>query len=99
MKQYSEMSTTKQIYWFNGCWNNNHQLSIPIEDRGLNLGDGIFETILILKGRPQLLEEHIYRWTQSANDLGMLPPPPLRSLTPLIEKGLLGGKMLRPVLC
>ena len=36
----------ESISWMNGHWGGTNEISIPISDRGLNLGDGIFETIL-----------------------------------------------------
>jgi len=63
-------------------------LKVPINDRGLNFADGIFETILILNGIPQLLNEHLNRWEKSANILGMNPPPSKKWLISLIEDGI-----------
>ena len=44
------------IGWIDGTWGSTEKLSIPICDRGLTLGDGLFETILIYKG---LLKEGV----------------------------------------
>jgi len=35
--------------------------SLPVGDRGLGLGDGLFETVLIRNGQPVLLQEHLKR--------------------------------------
>jgi len=35
--------------------------SIPVTDRGLSYGDGLFETILFLNGKPVLLDQHLER--------------------------------------
>jgi branched-subunit amino acid aminotransferase/4-amino-4-deoxychorismate lyase len=48
--------------------------SVPPDDRGLLLGDGLFETLLALSGRPLFLAEHLGRLTRGCAVLG-LPPP------------------------
>ena len=56
-----------------------------LSDRGLQLADGLFETLLILEGQPKLLQEHLQRWRDSAALLGMDSPPDQGWLTPLIN--------------
>ncbi|MFM2080909.1 MAG: hypothetical protein RLZZ219_1591 [Cyanobacteriota bacterium] len=63
------------IAWIDGRWGRPQQLSLPLQDRGLLLADGLFETVLVLGGRPQLLEAHLQRWRQGAELLAMAPPP------------------------
>ncbi|MGE5500530.1 MAG: aminotransferase class IV [Ignavibacteriales bacterium] len=46
---------------------------IPADDRGLTLGDGLFETILAREGRLVLLDEHLDRMARGCEALG-LPP-------------------------
>jgi len=41
--------------------NGRAETKVPVTDRGLNYGDGLFETILYLDGRPVLLKEHLDR--------------------------------------
>jgi len=77
-----------QIAWIDGSWGSTAELALPLRDRGLQLADGIFETILILDGHPQLLNAHLSRWQTSACLLGMAPPPTAQWLTPLIKEGL-----------
>lgn len=77
-----------QIAWIDGSWGSTAELALPLRDRGLQLADGIFETILILNGHPQLLNAHLNRWQTSASLLGMAPPPTAKWLTPLIKEGL-----------
>ncbi len=78
----------KKLGWIDGQWGIFKDLKIPINDRGLNFADGIFETILILEGIPQLLNEHLDRWKKSANILEMNPPPSKEWLVPLIQDGI-----------
>ena len=76
------------IGWINGDWGPINQLSIPLTDRGLTVGDGIFETILIYEGKAWLLSKHLGRWQRSASILNMAPPPSENWLKPLIEEAI-----------
>jgi branched-chain amino acid aminotransferase len=76
----------RSITWFDGQWGEPQQLGLPLSDRGLQLADGLFETVLVLDGRPQLLEAHLQRWHQSATLLSMAPPPDAGILKPLIQE-------------
>jgi branched-subunit amino acid aminotransferase/4-amino-4-deoxychorismate lyase len=60
-----------------GRWGAPGELSLPLDDRGLLLADGLFETLLVERGEPQLLELHQARWQEGAALLGMPPPPAL----------------------
>lgn len=68
-----------------GSWGRPGDLSIPIDDRGLLLADGVFETVLVLAGKPQRLEEHLERWRQGASLLGMAPPPQLDAVSAVVD--------------
>lgn len=48
--------------------------TIPIQDRGFNYGDGLFETIAVLGGTPLLLEAHLDRLARGCRALGITPP-------------------------
>ena len=78
---------SKKLGWINGHWGNFNDLKVPINDRGLNFADGIFETILILNGEPQLLDQHLNRWEKSARILKMNPPPSKAWIISLIQDG------------
>ncbi|MCF6324521.1 MAG: aminodeoxychorismate lyase [Gammaproteobacteria bacterium] len=47
---------------------------LPASDRGLQYGDGLFETIAVVSGEPQLWAAHITRLTTGCEAL-QLPPP------------------------
>jgi branched-subunit amino acid aminotransferase/4-amino-4-deoxychorismate lyase len=53
---------------------------VPLDDRGLTLADGVFETVLVRQGQPRLLAEHLERWQRGAALLGLPPPPPLAAV-------------------
>lgn len=58
-----------------GRWAEPAELAVPLDDRGLLLGEGLFETVLVEGGQPQLLGEHLQRWREGAALLGLAPPP------------------------
>ena len=49
----------EKLGWINGHWGIFKDLTVPINDRGLNFADGIFETILILNGIPPVSYTHL----------------------------------------
>lgn len=71
-----------------GQWGPPDSLSLPLNDRGLLLGDGLFETVLVAQGRPWLLAEHLARWHQGSALLGLPPPPTEAALAPLIAEAI-----------
>ena len=76
------------ITWFNEEWGQPAELALPLSDRGLQLADGLFETILIHHNRPCLFDAHLRRWERSCELLGMAPPPKRAWLEPLIQKAI-----------
>jgi branched-chain amino acid aminotransferase len=53
---------------------------VPVHDRGLLLGDGLFETIRVAGGRPFRLAQHLERMTRGAEFLKIAAPYPAREL-------------------
>tara|TARA_Y100001968_G_C19406808_1_gene744124 strand:+ start:172 stop:1017 length:846 start_codon:yes stop_codon:yes gene_type:complete len=75
----------KIIGWFEGSWGSEEELLRPLINQGVNRGNGIFETILILNGQPKLLNEHIKRWHKSSLLLKMKKPPSEELIHRLIQ--------------
>ena len=71
-----------------GRWGHPDALAVPLSDRGLLLADGIFETMLVLDGRPRLLAEHLARWRAGATLLQMDPPPEAGRVEDLIRQAI-----------
>ncbi len=53
---------------------------ISISDRGLQYGDGVFETIAVYHGRPLLWQQHIARLLDGCERLSIRPAPDPESL-------------------
>lgn len=49
--------------------------SVPIDDRGLLYGDGLFETVLMADAHPVWWDQHLERLSSSAERLGIACPP------------------------
>lgn len=71
-----------------GTWGRPEELALPLADRGLTLADGLFETVLVQAGQPRLLGEHLLRWRQSAQRLGMEPPPGAERVRALVAEAI-----------
>lgn len=54
--------------------NGQPQQSLPSTDRALHYGDGLFETIAVRNGRPQLWERHLQRLARGCERLGIEMP-------------------------
>ena len=53
--------------------------AVAVSDHGLTVGDGVFEAIKAVEGRPFALGRHLERLTHSAEGLG-LPAPDLEEV-------------------
>jgi branched-chain amino acid aminotransferase len=68
------MRTDGVVAWVNGRVVDPDEPSVAVLDHGLTVGDGVFETLKVLQGRPFALTRHLRRLTTSATGLG-LPAP------------------------
>ena len=57
--------------YVNGSLVNEDAATISVFDHGLVVGDGVFETILLHRGRPFALRRHLDRLARSADGLGI----------------------------
>lgn len=55
------------LSWVDGC----PAGALPVKDRGLAYGDGLFETIAVNHGRPSLLKRHLQRLETGCMRLGI----------------------------
>jgi branched-chain amino acid aminotransferase len=59
------------VFWFNGAIQEQPVVSFDLTDRGLNLGDGVFDTSLARNGRIFRRKSHIDRMADAAEILGI----------------------------
>jgi branched-chain amino acid aminotransferase len=71
--------------WVNGELLDNGDSQVGAFDRGLTVGDGVFETIAVRAGRPLAVTRHLARLVRSAGALG-LPPPDTGALRAAVEE-------------
>lgn len=60
---------TYMICFWNGEWNEERDVRVPLLDRGYLQGDGLFETIAVREGAPEFLDEHLERLSEAAGEL------------------------------
>ncbi len=61
---------SKMRFWLNGEFGD-ETAAIHIGDRGLLLGDGVFETLLLVDGQPAFFDAHLDRLRAAAAALGI----------------------------
>lgn len=71
-----------------GRWGSPDALGLPLSDRGLLLACGLFETVLVERGRPWLLTDHLQRLEHSAALLALPPPPSPAMVEPLVTQAI-----------
>ena len=90
------------IVFLNGQFVSESQAVVPVNDRGFTYGDGLFETMRVLAGRPFRLAQHLERMVRGAEFLKIkLPytPKELQKFTDqLIEKNAMPDAILRDIL-
>jgi branched-chain amino acid aminotransferase/4-amino-4-deoxychorismate lyase len=64
------MTKSKHDLWCNGEFLQENELHWPMDDRGLGLGDGLFETLSLQGGLPRHFDAHWRRLSRSAKILG-----------------------------
>ncbi len=68
------------LVWFDGEIRAAHEPVVTALDRGLLVGDGVFDTCVVVGGRPFALRRHVARLVRSARLVG-LPDPPAEVIT------------------
>lgn len=83
----------RALAWINrggpdGFWGDPAALALPMDARGVLLADGVFETVLVLQGQPQLLEAHLQRWQRSADLLHLGRTPAVQTVQSLVTEAI-----------
>ncbi|HXR47351.1 MAG TPA: aminotransferase class IV [Candidatus Limnocylindrales bacterium] len=88
--------------FLNGRFVPETQAVIPVNDRGFMYGDGLFETVRVVNGRPFRLAQHLERMTRGADFLKIklpIAPKELQEFAEqLIEQNQLSEAILRVTL-
>jgi len=87
------------LVFLNGQFLREAQAVVPVNDRGFLLGDGLFETMRVVAGRPFRFAQHLERMTRGADFLKIKPPFTPKELekfaTQLIEQNKMPDAILR----
>ncbi len=62
------------LVFLNGHFLPEAQAVVPVNDRGFLLGDGLFETMRVVNGRPFRMAQHLERMARGADFLKIKPP-------------------------
>jgi D-alanine transaminase len=65
------MSGAPSVAWLDGRIVPWRDARIPIEDRGLQFGESLYEVVMITAGKPRLLAEHVGRMRAGAETIGL----------------------------
>lgn len=76
------------IAFFNGKWISPEELVIPIDERGHNFGDGVYEVIRVYNGVPFTMREHLVRLEKSAEAIRLKMDYTIEQFEDLIREGL-----------
>lgn len=82
------MIVVPDIAFINGRFLPWHEATVPIEDRGFQFGDGVYEVIRTYGGRPFGLEAHLNRLDRSARELSLVQPYTREQWTAWIQQGI-----------
>ena len=63
------------MFWLDGTLHDTSRLPFDVADRGLLLGDGVFDTSLVLGGKMVWREAHVRRLVEAATTLGFTIDP------------------------
>lgn len=76
----------EEVYYVNGRWVRPEDAVVSVEDRGFQLGDGIYEVIRVYGGRPFALSRHLDRLAGCAREIELPLPVPLEEIGRLVAE-------------
>jgi len=90
------------VVFLNGQFVSEAEAVVPVNDRGFMYGDGLFETMRVVNGRPFRMAQHLERMTRGADFLKIKSPFKPKELekfaAQLIEKNQMTDAILRVTL-
>ena len=88
-------SAREPIGWCSGRVGPLSDLTIPITDRGFSIGDGVYETIGVVHGRPFELDRHLRRLGNACDAIGLDIPPELHRAIDAVTEANWGANAAR----
>ncbi|HWO98250.1 MAG TPA: D-amino-acid transaminase [Bacillus sp. (in: firmicutes)] len=77
-----------EVAYYGGTFINIDEKVIPIQERGHQFGDGVYEVIRVYNGRPFMMEEHFDRLEMSAKEILLNMPLTRQEMTDIVAEGL-----------
>ncbi|TYR81195.1 D-amino-acid transaminase [Priestia megaterium] len=77
-----------ELGYYNGKFRDINENVIPIDERGHQFGDGVYEFIRVYDGKPFLLNQHLDRLERSAKALFIKLPITRTELETIIQEGI-----------
>ncbi|WP_075981158.1 D-amino-acid transaminase [Bacillus massilinigeriensis] len=77
-----------EIGYFNGKYVSLNEAVLPIDERGHQFGDGIYEVVRVYDGKPFMLDEHLERLIRSGNAIKLRITETKEDLCNLIIKAI-----------
>jgi D-alanine transaminase len=74
MNKWNSRAPSGRVAYVNGHYLPHGEACVHIEDRALQLGDGIYEVTAVVAGRPVDEEEHLDRMERSLREIAMAMP-------------------------
>ncbi|HEY8547661.1 MAG TPA: aminotransferase class IV [Acidimicrobiales bacterium] len=78
--------TTATAVWINGSLVDPEEAKVSVFDHGFTVGDGVFETLKVVDGRPFAVTRHLERLERSAVGLGLDLPLPHDKLRAVLDE-------------
>ena len=79
-RRWNQRSPAGRIAYANGCYVRHGEAGVHIEDRGLQLGDSVYEVCRLADGRLFDVEEHLDRLERSLGEIEMTMPMERKAL-------------------
>ena len=80
------MESANRWVFLDGHYKEEHLATLPLADRGFQFGDGVFTTVRLSNGQPELLQHHMERIYRHAEVVGFsIPPIAVSMIETLIE--------------
>jgi branched-chain amino acid aminotransferase len=80
------MTASPGAVWLNGTMVDPDEAVVSVFDHGLTVGDGVFETLKVIGGRPFAVQRHLERLHRSAQGLGLDVPLTEGSLREVVDQ-------------
>ncbi|PLR76557.1 D-amino-acid transaminase [Bacillus sp. V3-13] len=77
-----------EIGYFNGKFISLEDAVIPIDERGHQFGDGVYEVIRVYNGKPFMMDEHLQRLIKSAEAIKLPLTDGIEDFRKLINEGI-----------